>query len=235
MSPNSKPDAIAQAPSDVFDMERPPNAQAAPRRDATPSETVQPAKPTISAALKAVRPAHIVLTISIATVVWIGWPYIFPNDPTIAQPASRLMLPATAESMPQKTAPAPLPNSMAPQQPEAAPLPSETSAASPPELPPFAQPFPSPAAPSSQSSPPKPAREAARTARTVINRPHSNAAAVGAATAKFSLNTVYVGQAWIQDDEHTYVVQAGDTIKGIEILSIDARERRVVTSQGVIR
>jgi hypothetical protein len=58
---------------------------------------------------------------------------------------------------------------------------------------------------------------------------------VGPASAKFSLNTVYASQAWIQDDERTYVVQAGDTLKGIAIVSIDAHGRRVITSQGVIR
>ncbi len=235
MPSNPKPDATAQAPSDVFDMERPPSASTAPNGNGKPSETAQSAKPAISIVLKAAKPVHFGLVIAIATIVWIGWPYIFPNDSTTAQPASRLMLPATAESMPRKTSPAPLPDSTAPRRLEAAPVPPETSAPSPSELPPFARPLPPPPAPPAQPIPLKRARETTRTARTTIKRPHTNAGVVGAATARFSLNTVYVGQAWIQDDEHTYVVQAGDTVKGVEILSIDARERRVVTSQGVIR
>ncbi len=51
----------------------------------------------------------------------------------------------------------------------------------------------------------------------------------------FSLNTIYRGQAWIQTDERTYVVQPGDVIDGIRIERVEPITRRVITSRGVIR
>jgi hypothetical protein len=51
----------------------------------------------------------------------------------------------------------------------------------------------------------------------------------------FTLNTVYRDQAWIQNAERTYVVQAGDVIDGMRIIRVDASTRQVVTSLGTIR
>lgn len=53
--------------------------------------------------------------------------------------------------------------------------------------------------------------------------------------ASFTLNTVYRDQAWIQDAERTYIVQAGDVIDGMRVVRVDAATREVVTSSGVIR
>ncbi|CAH2902217.1 MAG: Flagellar hook-length control protein FliK [uncultured Paraburkholderia sp.] len=61
---------------------------------------------------------------------------------------------------------------------------------------------------------------------------------IGAGTTKpgdFTLNTVYRDQAWIQNSERTYVVQAGDVIDGMRIVRVDASTRQVVTSLGTIR
>ncbi|MDQ0655188.1 hypothetical protein [Pseudomonas cedrina] len=51
----------------------------------------------------------------------------------------------------------------------------------------------------------------------------------------FTLNTIYAGQAWIQDSEQVYVVQVGDLVGDMQILSIDPKSRRVMTTKGVIR
>lgn len=61
---------------------------------------------------------------------------------------------------------------------------------------------------------------------------------IGTGTTKpgdFTLNTVYRDQAWIQNSERTYVVQAGDVIDGMRIVRVDASTRQVVTSLGTIR
>ncbi|MEP9641572.1 hypothetical protein [Xanthomonas euvesicatoria] len=63
-------------------------------------------------------------------------------------------------------------------------------------------------------------------------------ARIGAGTSKpgdFTLNTVYRDQAWIQNTERTYVVQAGDVIDGMRIDRVDASTRQVMTSLGTIR
>lgn len=51
----------------------------------------------------------------------------------------------------------------------------------------------------------------------------------------FTLNTIYAGQAWIQDSEQVYVVQVGDLVGDMQIQSIDPKGRRVLTTKGVIR
>jgi hypothetical protein len=51
----------------------------------------------------------------------------------------------------------------------------------------------------------------------------------------FTLNTIYAGQAWIQDSEQVYVVQVGDLVGDMQIQSIDPKGRRVMTTKGVIR
>ncbi|MHC8347718.1 hypothetical protein [Pseudomonas sp. RT6P73] len=51
----------------------------------------------------------------------------------------------------------------------------------------------------------------------------------------FTLNTIYAGQAWIQDSEQVYVVQVGDLVGDTQIQSIDPKSRRVMTTKGVIR
>ncbi|MCU1737531.1 MULTISPECIES: hypothetical protein [unclassified Pseudomonas] len=51
----------------------------------------------------------------------------------------------------------------------------------------------------------------------------------------FTLNTIYAGQAWIQDSEQVYVVQVGDLVGDMRIQSIDPKGRRVMTTKGIIR
>lgn len=51
----------------------------------------------------------------------------------------------------------------------------------------------------------------------------------------FTLNTIYAGQAWIQDSEQVYVVQVGDLVGDMQIQSIDPKGRRVMTTKGVVR
>ncbi|MEB0221335.1 hypothetical protein [Pseudomonas sp. AB12(2023)] len=51
----------------------------------------------------------------------------------------------------------------------------------------------------------------------------------------FTLNTIYPGQAWIQDSERTYAVKSGDYVAGIKILKIDTQQRLIQTDHGNIR
>ncbi|NWC89968.1 hypothetical protein [Pseudomonas reactans] len=51
----------------------------------------------------------------------------------------------------------------------------------------------------------------------------------------FTLNTIYPGQAWIQDSEQVYVVQVGDHVGDMKILGLDPKGRSVMTTKGVIR
>jgi len=229
MTSNSNPNASAHIPPDIFDMERFDRSQAPPREAGDPPKDAPAAKPALSKIIKAARPVHFGLAAVVAAMTWIGWPHVFPDNATIARPASRLMLPATAESSPPLTSQVPAPDASAALRREA-PTAPQTPEAGPSGLPPFAQPELA-APPVTAVRPSRPARRI----RAAIQRPQATAPTTGPASARFSLNTVYAGQAWIQDAERTYVVQAGDTVKGITIVSIDARERRVVTSQGVIR
>lgn len=52
--------------------------------------------------------------------------------------------------------------------------------------------------------------------------------------AGFEVNTVYKDQAYVRHGDSTYIVQVGDTIEGVQILAIDADQRRVITPVGVI-
>ncbi|MBA6105304.1 hypothetical protein [Pseudomonas monteilii] len=51
----------------------------------------------------------------------------------------------------------------------------------------------------------------------------------------FTLNTIYTGQAWIQDAEHVYVVRVGDQVGELQVLQIDTKNRLVRTTKGDIR
>lgn len=53
--------------------------------------------------------------------------------------------------------------------------------------------------------------------------------------AGYSINTIFNDQAWIDHDGRSFVVQPGDHIGDVRILSIDARSRRVLTSNGAIK
>lgn len=59
----------------------------------------------------------------------------------------------------------------------------------------------------------------------------SSAAMKGSVT----LNTIYRGQAWIQKDDQTFLVEEGDQFFGARIQKIDPENRKVITSLGVIR
>ena len=51
----------------------------------------------------------------------------------------------------------------------------------------------------------------------------------------FTLNTIYAGQAWIQDSEQVFVVQVGDLVGDMQIQRIDPKARLVMTTKGEIR
>lgn len=51
----------------------------------------------------------------------------------------------------------------------------------------------------------------------------------------FTLNTIYPGQAWIQDADQAYAVRVGDVVGDMKILRIDPKGRRVETTKGEIR
>jgi hypothetical protein len=57
-----------------------------------------------------------------------------------------------------------------------------------------------------------------------------------AVLTQYRLNTLYPGQAWIEDQQQqTHVVEPGSVLDGIRIERIDTRRRVVMTSQGDIR
>ncbi len=215
MTANCNPDDGAPPPSDIFDMERPPLVPVVPE----PSEPARPASSTISGALKAARPMHFGIAGVAAVAIWVGWPYAFPDGAITAQPASRLMLPATAPALVNPAVPLP----MIAEAVQVVPAP-ELQVALPPVLPSLAQPAPLPALPVQP-----------RRVHTKVQHKSTPAELAGPASAQFTINTVYAGQAWIQDNERTYVVQPGDKVKGIRIVSIDVPGRRILTSHGVIR
>lgn len=69
-------------------------------------------------------------------------------------------------------------------------------------------------------------------------RPAAQSTASSGPVAKpgdFTVNTIFRDQAWIQNSERTYVVQAGDVVNGLKIIRIDPNSRRVVTNNGTIR
>lgn len=51
----------------------------------------------------------------------------------------------------------------------------------------------------------------------------------------YTINTIGRGIAWIQSGDHIEIVQAGDRIGQVRVLSIDPVQRRVTTSDGVIQ
>jgi type IV secretory pathway VirB10-like protein len=51
----------------------------------------------------------------------------------------------------------------------------------------------------------------------------------------FAVNTIYRNQAWVEKGDVTYVVQTGDAIEGVRIVSVDAQLRQVLTDHGLIR
>jgi type IV secretory pathway VirB10-like protein len=51
----------------------------------------------------------------------------------------------------------------------------------------------------------------------------------------FRLNTIYNGQAWVERDNRTYVVEPGSVIGTARVERIDAKSRVVETTQGDIR
>jgi len=54
--------------------------------------------------------------------------------------------------------------------------------------------------------------------------------------SNYRINTVYRGQAWLQDTEQrTYIVQPGDNLNGMRILKVETKSRQVQTSLGPIR
>lgn len=63
----------------------------------------------------------------------------------------------------------------------------------------------------------------------------SNKTNKGVKASVFKINTIYSNQAWIQDANRTYVVTKGDFVRGLEIKEIDAKNRKIFTSNGVIQ
>lgn len=51
----------------------------------------------------------------------------------------------------------------------------------------------------------------------------------------FRLNTIYNGQAWVERENRTYVVEPGSVIGTTRVERIDAKSRVVETTQGDIR
>lgn len=67
------------------------------------------------------------------------------------------------------------------------------------------------------------------------NKTFSKPVSKALVNSTFTLNTIYPGQAWIQDSEQMHVVREGDSVGGLQILQIDQKNRRVVTTRGDIR
>ena len=83
---------------------------------------------------------------------------------------------------------------------------------------------------------PKPIKAKLATLRTTTTPAAENTATVRSLSgATYSINTIGRGYAWIQAGEHIDIVQAGDRIGKVRVLWIDVTDRKVVTSDGVIR
>lgn len=237
MTANRKPDEADLSMPDVFDMER--QAREVPPPGALDSQggDTRPAPSWFAKILKSAKPRHFLIVGAAATLFWIAMPYLFSNAPDVTKPESRLMLPIAAPAMPipPQAVPRPRPerSESVQQQPAAEDIPTAPAQQLPqtaPQETPFVQP-----APAAQAVPWARAKTQRHRAPSIIEHHRSTSETIGSASLRFSINTVYAGQAWIQDDERTYVVQAGDKVDGIEIINIDARGRRVFTSRGVIR
>lgn len=75
---------------------------------------------------------------------------------------------------------------------------------------------------------PRPAASA-----TVINTKGSDARP--GKSADFTINTIYSDQVWLEGKDRTYIVQVGDVIDGLKVLRINAADRTVLTTAGLIR
>jgi hypothetical protein len=64
---------------------------------------------------------------------------------------------------------------------------------------------------------------------------HSEAVIRSLSGVPYTINTMGRGYAWLQADDHVEIVQPGDRIGATRVLAVDARERRVITSDGIIK
>lgn len=51
----------------------------------------------------------------------------------------------------------------------------------------------------------------------------------------YTINTIGRGYAWLQAGDHVEIVQPGDRIGTTRVLAVDAHDRRVITSDGIIK
>lgn len=51
----------------------------------------------------------------------------------------------------------------------------------------------------------------------------------------YTINTIYNDQAWLETKDRTYIVQVGDEIDGMKVIKINASDRTVLTSAGLVR
>ncbi len=80
-------------------------------------------------------------------------------------------------------------------------------------------------------------RAAARPAQHSASRttPRSEAVIRSLSGVPYTINTIGRGYAWLQAGDHVEIVQPGDRIGTTRVLAVDARERRVITSDGIIK
>jgi uncharacterized protein involved in copper resistance len=57
----------------------------------------------------------------------------------------------------------------------------------------------------------------------------------GPVLSHYRINTLYPGQAWIEHEQRSWVVEPGSRINDLRVLRIDVATRTVVTTQGDIR
>ncbi|UST77267.1 hypothetical protein [Pseudomonas siliginis] len=88
------------------------------------------------------------------------------------------------------------------------------------------------------SQPPKRKADGVTTTNAKTRKPATADAKSEVISKTFTLNTIYAGQAWIQNSEQMFVVRENDYLEeqdGLRILKIDSKLRRVMTNKGVIR
>ncbi len=80
-------------------------------------------------------------------------------------------------------------------------------------------------------------RDALRQTRHAVSRatPRSEAVIRSLTGVPYTINTMGRGYAWLQAGNHVEIVQPGDRIGTTRVLAVDARDRRVITSDGIIK
>lgn len=245
MSDQSDKEQKPEASVDIFNMQ--PDAKQEPAQAGIKAEPLKTAtaKPSALSGFAAkLEPVHFIGAVVVIAAAWIGWPAIFSRSPSSnsLNGSSKVLVPseamADASHAQQDSAPAAASDIAAPTS-----LPSTKETELQVKVDELQSKLAVAAAQAAKCQVPassivatKPKSHRAYSApRRYVSAVPADSLVKTAKSAEFTLNTIYRGQAWIQNAERTYVVQAGDMISGLQIVRVEPTARQVVTSLGVIR